>query len=171
MPRLTWRAVTLPCAAAVLAGLIIAACGSGSAQLTSARPTAAVPGPAVPASAIPRLKVVADQLAKENGDAAPSWMSAVVTTQQKAEASAVPGSFSPMGRKTVVYLVTMKGHFTWGGSRPVAGSLSTGRYLSLVIGAKTWRWRHPFDVDSIGLGSKPPPVAPSSLGPVTWLKR
>jgi len=95
----------------------------------------------------------------------------VVTIQQKAEASAVPGSFSPTGGKTVVYLVTMKGHFKWGGSRAVAGHVPTGRYLSLVVGAKAWRWRRAFDVDPVSLSPAPPPVAPSSLGPVTWLKR
>ena len=169
MGRLTWRIVTLPCVAAVLAGLMIAGCGS--VRLTGERSAVAVPGPAVPASAIPRLRAIADQLAKENGDAVPSWISAVVTTQEKADTSAVPGSFSPFGRKTVVYLVTMKGHFKWGGSRPVAGPAPTGRYLSLVVSAKTWRWRHTFEVISIGLSPTPPPVSPSSLGPVTWLKR
>jgi hypothetical protein len=171
MARLTWRIVTLPCVAAALAGLIIAGCGSGSARLTSEWSAVAVPGSPVPASGIPRLTAIADHLAKENGDAAPSWISAVVTTQEKADTSAVPGSFSPLGRKTVVYLVTMKGHFKWGGSRPVAGSVSTGRYLSLVVSAKAWRWRRTFDVISIGLSPTPPPVAPSSLGPATWLKR
>ena len=161
MAGLTWRIVTPPCAAAVLAGLMIAGCGS--VRLTSERSAVAVPGPAVPASAIPRLRAIADQLAKENGDAVPSWISAVVTTQEQAEASAIPGSFSPVGRRAVAYLVTMKGHFKWGGSRPVAGPVPTGRYLSLVIHAKT------FKVDAIGLSPTPPSVSPSSLGPVTWL--
>jgi hypothetical protein len=169
MVGLTWRIVTLPCVAAVLAGLLVAGCGS--VRLTGERPVVSVPGPAVPASAIPRLRAVADQLAKENGDAVPWWISAVVTTQEKAAASAIPGSFSPAGRKIVVYLVTMKGHFKWGGSRPVPGPASTGRYLSLVVGAQTWRWRRTFDVIAVGLSPTPPPVSPSSLGPVTWLTR
>jgi hypothetical protein len=161
MARLTWGIVTLPCAAAVLAGLMIAGCGS--VRLTSEESTVAVPGGAVPASAISRLKAIADQLAKENGDAAPSWRSAVITTQEKALVS-INGGSGPSG-KTVVYLVTMKGHFKWGGSVPVAGHVPTGRYLSLVIPAKT------FKVRQIGLSLKPPPGSPSSLGPVTWLKR
>jgi hypothetical protein len=171
MGRLTWRIATLPCVAAVLAGLVIAGCGSERAQLTSQQATVAEPGSPVPASAIPRLRAIADQLAKENGGAVPLWISAVVTTQQKAEASAIPGAFSPAGGKTVVYLVTMKGHFKWGGSRPAAGRVPTGRYLSLVVSAEAWRWRRTFEVTSVGLSPKPPPVAPSSLGPMTWLKR
>lgn len=169
MARLTWRIVTLPCVAAVLAGLLIAGCGSGSTRLTSERSAVAVPGAAVPASAIPRLKAIAGQLAKENGHTVPSWMSAVVTTQEKALAS-INGGSGP-GGKTVVYLVTMKGHFKWGGSRPVPGHVTTGRYLSLVVSAQTWRWRRIFDVIALGLSPTPPPVSPSSLGPVTWLKR
>jgi len=161
MAGLTWRIVTLPCVAAVLAGLMIAGCGS--VPLMGERSAVAVPSSAVPASAISRLRTIADQLAKENGGAVPSWTSVVVTTQEKAETSAIPGAFSPTGGKTVVYLVTMKGHFKWGGSTPVVGHVPTGRYLSLVIHAKTFR------VDSLGLSPTPPPVSPSSLGPVTWL--
>jgi hypothetical protein len=162
MAGLTRRIVTLPCVAAVLAGLTIAACGSGSARLTG-KQTVAEPGGAVPALAIPRLKAIADQLAKENGHAVPSWVSAVVTSQQKALAS-INGGSGP-GGQTVVYLVTMKGHFTWGGSAPVPGHVPTGRYLSLVVPAKT------FEVRDVGLSPDPPPISPSSLGPVTWLKR
>ena len=74
MARLTWRIVTLPCVAAVLAGLLIAGCGR--VRLTGERSAVAVPRSAVPASAIPRLKAIADQLAKEKGDAVPSRISA-----------------------------------------------------------------------------------------------
>ena len=38
-----------------------------------------------------------------------------------------------------------------------------GRYLSLVIDAKT------FQGLDFGIGPKPPPVPPASLGPVTYL--
>ncbi len=168
----------LPCVAAVLAGLVIAGCGSGSVRLTSERSTVAVPGSPVPASAVPRLRAIADQLAKENGDAVPSWMSAVVTTQEKAQASYSPGAWA-RGGETVVYLVTMKGHFKVDrGPVPLGpqarehrAHAPTYNYQSVVVSAETWRWRRTFEVISRGLSRKPPPVAPSSLGPVTWLKR
>lgn len=86
----------------------------------------------------------------------------MVTTQQNALDS-INGGSGP-GGKTVVYLVTMNGHFKWGGS-VLAGSASTGRYLSLVVPAST------FKVRQVQLSPKPPPAAPSSLGPLTWLKR
>jgi hypothetical protein len=112
--------VTLSCVAVVPAGLVLAGCGSGSVQLTSERTTVAVPGSPVPASAIPRLRAIAGRAAKENGDAVPSWISAVVTTQEKAPASATPGAEGP-GGKTVVYLVTMKGHFKFDRSLQALG--------------------------------------------------
>ncbi|MBO0824318.1 MAG: hypothetical protein J2P27_10740 [Actinobacteria bacterium] len=74
--------------AAVLAGVILAACASP--QLTDSR-SAPVPGQPVPASAIPRLTAIADGAVKGNGDRAPAWASAVVTSHEKALTSATPG--------------------------------------------------------------------------------
>jgi hypothetical protein len=167
--RLTPRIVTLSCVAVVFAGLMIAGCGSGSVRLTSERTTVAVPASPVPASAIPRLRAIADRAAKENGGAVPSWISAVVTTQEKALTSATPGAVVPAGGKTVVYLVTMKGHFKFErGPRLLAEPRTRApalNYQFLVVSAET------LEVTASGLSPKPPPVAPSSLGPVTWLKR
>ena len=136
--------------------------------MISERPPVAVPGSPVPASAIPRLTAIADHAAKENGDAAPSWISAVVTTQEKALDS-VDGGGGP-GGDTVVYLVTMKGHFTWprAGPVPLSGQPArapTGHYLYVMVSAET------FDQIARGLRPSPPPVAPADPGPVTWLKQ
>ena len=46
---------------------------------------------------------------------------------------------------------------------PPGGKAPTGRYLSLVIDART------FAGLDMGLSDRPPPVRPSSLGPVTYL--
>ncbi len=97
----------------------------------------------------------------------------MVTTQEKALASATPGAVVPAGGKTVVYLVTMKGHFKFERGPRVLGPRARGhrtrtpalRYLSLVVSAET------VEVTAWGLSPTPPPVAPSSLGPVTWLRR
>src|SRR5258708_20864867 len=87
---------------------MIGGCGSGRVRLTSERTTVPVPGSPVPASAIPRLKAIADRAAKENGGPVPPWISAVVTTQQKALTSATPDAIVPTGRKTLLYLETLK---------------------------------------------------------------
>lgn len=136
--------------------------------MASERSTVALPGSPVPASAIPRLRAIADRAVKETGGAVPSWISAVVTTQEKALASATPGAFTPTGGNTVVYLVTMKGHFKVDrGPRPLGPQAPEHRmhapplnYQYVVVSAKT------LQVVAGGLSPKPPPVAPSSLGPV-----
>lgn len=109
---------------------------------------------------------MADRAAAAQGDRAPEWVSVVVTTREKALTLATPGDFVPGSEHTVVYLVTMKGHFTgYNFPRPRGAPVPTGTYSSLVINAETF-----WGMDS-GLSDRPPPVAPASLGPVTWLKR
>jgi hypothetical protein len=58
----------------------------------------------------------------------------------------------------------MRGQFT---AREATGSpgakAPTGRYLSLVVDAKT------FQGLDFGIGPPPPPVPPAGLGPVTYL--
>ncbi|MBO0824319.1 MAG: hypothetical protein J2P27_10745 [Actinobacteria bacterium] len=59
----------------------------------------------------------------------------------------------------------MKGHFIdYDVPTPPGAHAPTGTYMSLVVDAKTF---HTIDY---GLSSKPPPVVPASLGPVTYLK-
>jgi hypothetical protein len=143
------RIALLWCAVALLAGLVLAGCGSARWMGVQSAP---VPGQPVPASAIHPLTAIADRAVRVNGGDAPVWASAVVTTHEKALTSATPGDTVPMGEKTVVYLVTMKGHFV------------DGTYMSIVLNAKT------FQTMDFGLGAKPPPVASARLGPVTYLK-
>jgi len=107
--------------------------------------------------------VLASRAAKANGDVSPQWMTAVLTTHARALTSATPGDFVP-GGGVRVYLVTMRGHFTaYQSSPPPGAALPTGRYLSIVVDART------FQVLDFGLSPNPPPVSPASLGPVTYL--
>lgn len=158
----TRRLAVLCYVAAVLAGLTLAGCGSARQP---DRPSTAVPGLPVPALAVHRLTVMADRAVKVNGGSTPAWATAVVTTYKKALTSATPGDTVPMGKKTIVYLVTMKGHFiAEQGPVPPGVHAPTGTCMSIVINAKT------FQATDFGLGPKPPPVSPASLGPVTYLK-
>jgi hypothetical protein len=150
----------------VILMLAAAACGSVSepAVTPGHQPKAAEPGQPVPSSAVHRLTVMADQVVAMDGGHSVAWATAVVTTRAKALTSATPGDFIPNDAKTVVYLVTIKGQFVdYGYSGPPGSHAPTGTYLSLVVNAKT------FEGTDGGLGSKPPPVAPASLGPVTYL--
>ena len=121
-------------------------------------------GTQVPASAIGRLTAMAHRAATINGDSAPAWITAVLTTHAKALTSATPGDYSPGSAHIKVFLITMSGHFTARDAPGPSGAKApTGRYLSLVIAAKT------FQGLDFGIGPKPPPVPPASLGPVTYL--
>jgi hypothetical protein len=146
--------MTMAGAAAMASVLAAAGCG---------QPPAA-PGTQVPASAIGRLTAMARRAATINGDSAPAWITAVLTTHARALTSATPGDYSPGSAHIKVFLITMRGHFTARDAPgPPGAKAPTGRYLSLVIAVKT------FQGLDFGIGPKPPPVSPASLGPVTYL--
>ena len=143
----------------------VVACGSvsGTTVATGHRPVAAEPGQAVPASAVHRLTAIASRAVKVNGGHPVAWATAVVTTHAKALTSATPGDTTP-GAKTIVYLVTIKGHFACNlCSVPPGAHAPTGTYLSMTINAKN------FEGTDFGISSKPPPVSPAQFGPVTHL--
>ena len=48
--------------------------------------------------------------ARCNGDHAPAWITAVVTTRAKALTSATPGDFVPGSAHVKAFLITMRGH-------------------------------------------------------------
>lgn len=148
------RQVLASLTAAVVTAVLAAGCGRA--------PAAA--GTPVPASAIGRLTAIAHRAAVRNGDPGPAWITAVATTRAKALTSATPGDYVPGSARVKVYLITMCGHFTAvDASIPPGAKAPSGRYLSLVIDARTFRGL------DFGIGPKPPPVAPASLGPVTRL--
>jgi hypothetical protein len=152
--KLCWVVVSLT-------GVVLAGCASAP---RAGRPSAPVPGLPVPASAIPRLTATAARAVKVNGGGTPAWITAVATTHEKALTSATPGDTVPGSEQTIVYLLTMKGHFTAGNTTDPPGALApTGAYLSIVIDAQT------FQGMDFGLSPNPPPVAPASLGPLTYL--
>jgi hypothetical protein len=152
--------VVASCAAAITAGLMITGCGTTRASEPS-RPT---PGQPVPPAAIHQLTAIARRAAKENGDLVPVWATVVVATHAKALTSATPGDTVAGEQHTIVYLLTMKGHFVaYLASPPADAKLPTGKYLSIVVDAKT------FQGMDAGLSYRPPPVSPASLGPVTQL--
>jgi hypothetical protein len=142
------------CLAALLWGAALAGCGTSTAA----------EGPAIPASMVPRLAAMAERAATINGDASPVWVTAVLTTRAKALTSATPGDLSPGADGVPAYLVTMYGRFTaYAASRPPGAKAPAGRYLSLIVDARTLR-----EMD-FGISENAPPVAPASLGPVIYL--
>lgn len=144
--------------------LATTACGSASGSVGHEGPATAVPGQPVPAAAVQRLTAMVNDAVTANDGHGVAWASAVVTTRAKALTSATPGDFVHYDEEIVVYLVTVKGHFVaLTVPRPHRAPVPTGTYMSLVINAET------FARLDFGLGHKPPPVAPASFGPVTYL--
>lgn len=96
------RVLVLAGAAALASVLTAAGCGGSPAA-------AGVP---VPSPAIGRLTAMACRASTINGDRAPAWITAVVTTRAKALTSATPGDYVPSSAHVKVFLITMRGHFT-----------------------------------------------------------
>src|SRR5215468_6135503 len=117
--RETRRVVIQLCCVVSIAGVLLAGCASAPG---AGRPPAPVPGLPVPASAIPRLTAIAAAAVKVNGGETQASITAVVTTHEKALTSASPGDTVPGSEQTVVYLLTMKGHFTAESAPGPAGS-------------------------------------------------
>ena len=140
--------------ACVLAMLVAAGCAGSPAGT----------GSPVPAPTTSQLTVIGNRAAIADGDAGPSWMTAVLTTHAKALTSATPGDLTPGGGGVPVFLLTMRGHFAaTAASRPPGAAAPTGSYLSIVVDART------LQVLDSGLSPSPPPVSPASLGLVTYL--
>jgi hypothetical protein len=153
-------AAALACALAMASGLAAAGCAGSPARAASP----AKAGSPVPAAAISQLTLIGGRAAKADGDTAPLQMTAVLTTHAKALTSATPGDFVSGVGDVPVFLVTMRGNFVaTAASRPPGAAAPAGRYLSIVVDART------FQVLDSGLSPSPPPVPPASLGPVTYL--
>jgi hypothetical protein len=147
-----------------LAALAAAAAMAFALSAAGCAKTPGTAGPSIPASVIGRLTVIAHHAATANSDPAPGWITVVRTTRAKALTVATPGDFVPGSSGTAVFLITMRGHFVANDvSRPPGAKAPAGRYLSLVLDAKTLQ-----ELD-FGLDSKPPLVALAHLGWVTYL--
>jgi hypothetical protein len=155
-----WEVATL------LTSVMLAGCATVQA---TGDPSAPVPGQPVPASAIDRLTAIANWSARAYGGRALEWASAVVTTREKALTSATPGDLIPESAETIVYLVTMKGHFISRRAAPRAKN-PTGNYLSIVVTAERFGTIESFGTLDLGIHPNPPPVDPASFGPLTYLK-
>lgn len=117
----------LAAAAAVTA--MIGATAHANTGVTSAPTTAA----------LARLKAIAHNMGSVNGDSHPVTVVAVETTGRRALAAATPGGTEPGVARVPVYVIAMTGNFKGYGFRHPGGSpVPTGRFLDIVINAKTF---------------------------------
>jgi hypothetical protein len=160
----------------LVAGVITAAAGgtfvvtSLSTAGASARSSAAASTPIEPA--VPRitaavageLDAVARQTATASGDAKPTSMQAVATSESTAVTVATPGDSVPGSASETVYLVVMKGDFTLGDAPvPPGTSAPTGHYLTFTVATGSLR------ILDLGLSNSAPSAALKSIGTVTTL--
>jgi hypothetical protein len=123
-------------------------------------------GVTVSTAAVGRLEQIATTFANVNGGVTPDWVTAVVTTDAKALRAAAPGELESVAAGTLVYLITMKGHFTaYGAKVPAGAPFPTGSYLSIVINART------FAVIDWAVSPTAPSISPASLGRLRYLPR
>jgi hypothetical protein len=125
----------------------------------------AVPLPsaaASPAAVARRLRVMALHAVAICDGARPAWIRAVRTNFRTAMTAVGGGNDLADKATDAVYLVLLKGDFTFRNSGPVpsCGHAPTGHYFSAVVDAAT------FVTLEAGLGSHPPLVPLHSLGPV-----
>lgn len=124
------------------------------------------PGSAIPASAVAALRTNMFRLARYMGDAQPSSIRAVFTTQAKALETATPGDMVPGSAHRPVYLVVMTGNFKYtNATAPLGSPIPTGRYLAVTINPST------FEVMDLSIGNHRPPVPLRSYGPVSDLTK
>jgi hypothetical protein len=111
------------------------------------------------AAAVARLRVIARNLAADNGNRAPTSVTAVITSGAKAMRSATPGGNERSFDGVTVYLITMVGKFKGYGFRTPPGvATPTGTVLSIIINERTFR------IMAMSLNPKQSAIKPTSLG-------
>lgn len=135
----------------------------GAAEREVAEFAVPLPSGAVSRAAVAhRLRTMALHAVAICDGARPAWILAVRTTFSKAMAMVGGGGDIADNATDPVYLVVMKGDFTFrnGGPAPSCARAPTGHYLSAVFDAAA------FVTLEAGLGNRPPPVPLQTLRPV-----
>jgi hypothetical protein len=126
-------------------------------------------GAAAPAAVMRQLRGKALHAVRNCDGAKLAWIRAVRTTFSKAMTATRGGNDLAAQATDPVYLVLMKGHFTFRDSGPEPRSCAhagpTGRYFTAVFDAAT------FETLEAGLGNRPPHVPLQTLGPVLNLSQ
>jgi hypothetical protein len=118
------------------------------------------PGLTIGPAMLHRLTVMSLRGARLSGDRWPAWIDVVATNRATALAGAMHGDKIPGAARQEVYLIIMKGNFTFAGAAPLHGRAPKGRYMSVTLGIKT------LQTMDIGLSNRPPAVPVRSFGHV-----
>ncbi len=136
----------------------------GNAERVVADFAVSRPGAAAPAAVMRQLRARALHAVRICDGAGPAWIRAVRTTFSKAMTATRGGNDLAAQATDPVYLVLMKGHFTFRDSGPAPQSCAhagpAGHYFTAVFDAAT------LVTLEAGLGNRPPQVSLQTLGPV-----
>lgn len=135
-----------------------------SAIITLSRsPASGTASAAMPSATLSRLTSTALRIARGSGDPRPVSVMVVRTTHARALRVATPGDTVAGDLRQQVYLVVMRGHFTYHGPQPPGSHPPVEPYLSVTIDPATFR------VLDLGLSKHAPVIPLSAFGPVTRL--
>lgn len=158
LPRMSRRPVAYLAAIAAICALALSATAYPSTA--SGRP-----GLTIRPAMLHRLTAMSLRGARLSGDPRPQWIDVVATSRETALAGAMHGDTVPNAAGQEVYLIVMKGDFTFAGDAPPHGHAPKGRYMSVTLDIKT------LQTMDIGLSNSPPAVTLRSFGRVYSLMR
>jgi len=160
----TWRISRLP-RRTVAYLMAIAAIGIIALSLT-ARPSAASGQSAatIQPAVLHRLTVMSMHGARLSGDPRPQWIRVLVTNRATALREAMHGDVVPGAAGQEVYLVVMKGHFTFVGAAPPRGHDPKGTYMMVTLDIRNMQTM------DIGLSRRPPAAPLNRFGHVYSLQ-
>ena len=135
-----------------------------SAMITLSRsPASGTPSGPMPSATVSRLTSAALRIARGSGDPRPVSVLVVRTTHARALRVATPGDIVAGDLRRPVYLVVMRGHFTYNGPQPPGAHPPAAPYLSVTIDPATFR------VLDLGLSKHAPVIPLRTFGHVTRL--
>jgi hypothetical protein len=134
-----------------------------SAMITLWSPASGTTSAPMPSATVSRLTSAALRIARGSGDPRPASVLVVRTTHARALRVATPGDTVAGNMRKFVYLVVMRGDFTYNGPQPPGSHPPTETYLAVTIDPVTLK------VLDLGLSKHAPVIPLSTFGRITRL--
>jgi len=160
----TWRIARLPRRTVAYLAATAAICAISLSMTAGLSTASGKPGFTIRSAVLHRLSVMSLRGARLSGDSRPRWIDVVATNRAAALADAMHGDTVPGAAGQEVYLIVMRGDFTFAGAAPPHGRDPKGRYMSVTLDIKT------LQTMDIGLSNRPPLVPLRRFGRVYRLR-
>jgi len=160
----TWRIARLPRRPVAYLTAIAAICAIPLSIAASSSTASGRSGFTIPSAVLHRLTVMSLRGARLSGDPRPQWIKVVAMNRAKALDEAMAGDIVPGAAGQKVYLVVMKGNFTFVGAARPNGRDPKGTYMAVTLDIKT------LQTMDIGLSNRPPLLPLQRFGHVYSLQ-